>query len=114
MTVEEMAKHIYRVMRALNLEFGVDYPEWHLATDDQKTTFIDGVQFHLDRPSIGPEETHDWWMQDKAAKGWTFGTVKDVALKQHPSMIPYKELSELERGKDVIFIEMCRIFGEMR
>jgi hypothetical protein len=109
MTVEQIARNIYTVIRALNLEFGKEYPEWDLATDDQQTTFIDGVRFHLENPELTPKETHDWWMQDKAAKGWTYGPVKNEAAKQHPSMVPYEELSELERGKDVVFIELCRV-----
>lgn len=109
MTVEHIARNIYTVIRALNLEFGKEYPEWDLATDDQQTTFIDGVRFHLENPELTPKETHDWWMQDKAAKGWMYGPVKNEAAKQHPSMVPYEELSELERGKDVVFIELCRV-----
>lgn len=114
MTDEQIAQHIYQVIRALNLECGVPYPRWESAPEENKTTFINGVRYHLDNPEITPAETHDWWMQDKAEKGWTYGEVKNEDLKQHPSMVPFSLLSDLERGKDVIFIELCRIFGQMR
>ena len=105
-----IASRIYMVMRMLNLDCCVPYPTWDEATEDQRTTFIDGVKFHLAYPKLTPKQTHDWWMRDKAAKGWTYGPVKDEAAKQHPSMVPYEELSAMERGKDVIFSEMCRMY----
>lgn len=105
-----IASRIYSVMRMLNLDCCVPYPTWDEATEDQRTTFIDGVKFHLAYPNLTPQQTHDWWTRDKAAKGWTYGPVKDEAAKQHPSMVPYEELSAMERGKDVIFSEMCRMY----
>jgi hypothetical protein len=111
--VRAIAVRIYSVIRALNNEFGKLYPAWEHAGDDQQTTFIEGVRFHLNNPDMTPKETHDWWMEDKAAKGWTYGPVKDEVAKHHPSMIPYEDLSELERGKDVVFIELCRILSSL-
>ena len=43
---------------------------------------------------------HLRWSWEKRLNGWTFDNIKDEKKKTHPSLIPYSELSESEKGKD--------------
>ena len=44
--------------------------------------------------------THEVWAAARIADGWTFGPRRDDALRQHPCLVPYEELSEEERAYD--------------
>lgn len=46
------------------------------------------------------ESTHDNWALGRMADGWTFGPSRDDELKHHPGLIPYSELSEMEKDYD--------------
>lgn len=43
---------------------------------------------------------HEVWAAGRIADGWTWGPVRDDALKHHPCLIPYEELPESEREYD--------------
>lgn len=75
-----------------------DAPEW------QRVSAINGVQFHLDNPGSSPSASHENWLREKQATGWTYGPVKDVDAKTHPCYMPYDELPEAQRRKDALFI----------
>ena len=49
-----------------------------------------------------PEQQHEAWMNERRAAGWTFGPVKDAAAKTHPCLVPYDELPQAQRAKDVL------------
>jgi len=46
------------------------------------------------------KNVHEVWAKNRIAEGWTYGTVRDDALKQHPCLVPYEELPESEREYD--------------
>ena len=46
------------------------------------------------------KNTHEVWAAARIADGWTFGPRRDDALRQHPCLVPYEELSEEERAYD--------------
>ena len=43
---------------------------------------------------------HEVWATGRIAGGWTYGPKRDDALKQHPGLVPYDELSEEEKDYD--------------
>lgn len=43
---------------------------------------------------------HAGWMAEKIESGWNYGPQRDDAAKVHPSIIPYADLSEVEKEKD--------------
>lgn len=81
---------------------------WEDAPDWQRTSAINGVQFHLDNPLTNPIDSHDNWMREKLADGWKYGPVKDPDKKEHPCIKPYHELPEEQRLKDRLFIGIVR------
>jgi hypothetical protein len=46
------------------------------------------------------EAEHNGWMHQRAQNGWYWAATRDDAAKQHPSMVPYAQLSEPEKEKD--------------
>jgi len=69
---------------------------------DQFNSLVNGVQFRLDNPDATPEQNHENWMKAKTAQGWKLGPVKDVEKKEHPDIIPYDELPDVEKMKDTL------------
>lgn len=46
------------------------------------------------------ENVHDVWAEGRIKEGWTYGRERDDRLKTHPCLVPYSELSELEKAYD--------------
>jgi RyR domain len=46
------------------------------------------------------ENAHDIWARQRLAAGWTWGPRRDEDKKEHPSLVPYKELPESEKEYD--------------
>jgi hypothetical protein len=73
---------------------------------DQLESLMDGVDY-LERyhneygryPS--PAENHENWMRMKIAQGWVQGEVKDFEKKTHPDLVPFIDLPEIEKRKDI-------------
>jgi hypothetical protein len=43
------------------------------------------------------ENVHEVWAQRRMAEGWRYGPRRDEVKKEHPNLIPYKDLSESEK-----------------
>ena len=46
------------------------------------------------------KNVHEVWAQSRMEQGWTYGEKRSDALKQHPCLIPYEELPEVEKAYD--------------
>lgn len=46
------------------------------------------------------ENVHEVWAQSRISQGWTYGAERSDALKQHPCLVPYNELPEVEKAYD--------------
>ena len=46
------------------------------------------------------ENVHEVWSRGRIAEGWTYGPVRDDALKQTPCLVPYDELPDSEKEYD--------------
>jgi hypothetical protein len=46
------------------------------------------------------ENAHEVWGQRRMADGWRYGPLRDEAKKEHPSLVPYKDLPEEEKEYD--------------
>ena len=46
------------------------------------------------------EHAHEIWARQRLADGWTYGPNRNDAEKQHPSLVPYGDLSESEKQYD--------------
>jgi hypothetical protein len=61
------------------------------------------VAFQLENPQAPASASHDSWLAAKAADGWKYAPMKDVAKKEHPCFVPYGELPIEQRRKDYLF-----------
>ena len=46
------------------------------------------------------KNVHEVWAQNRMEQGWEYGTERSDDLKQHPCLIPYEELPEVEKAYD--------------
>ena len=46
------------------------------------------------------ENVHEVWAQSRISQGWTYGAERNDSLKQHPCLVPYNELPEVEKAYD--------------
>ena len=55
------------------------------------------LETHIEAAAI---VEHAGWMAEKLGSGWKYGPERNDAAKVHPSLIPYADLSEVEKEKD--------------
>jgi hypothetical protein len=107
-TEEHIAFVAHEVNRAYCAAIGdSSQPAWEKAPRWQKDSAIEGVRAHLQHPRT-PEESHQLWLDHKAADGWKYGPVKDPDKKEHPCFVPYAELPAEQRVKDHLFAAVVR------
>lgn len=101
--IETLAKICHEANKAYCESMGdTSQQPWDKAPDWQKESARNGVRFHL-ASHREPFESHESWMREKKASGWTHGPVKDETKKTHPCMVPYKDLPLEQRMKDFLF-----------
>lgn len=104
MRVEEIAKVCHEVNKAYCEALGdMSQQSWEEAPEWQKSSAINGVEFHLANPTAGPDSSHVSWMNQKTEEGWKYGPVKDVEKKEHPCYVPYDQLPTEQKAKDYLF-----------
>lgn len=103
--IENAARLAHEVNRTYCEHLG-DYsqPVWDDAPEWQKASARNGAEHRLDRPFSTPEESHENWYVHKLDEGWVWGPVKDVEAKEHPCMVPYRDLPAEQRAKDYLFV----------
>jgi hypothetical protein len=76
---------------------------WEEAAQWQRDSAVKGVEFARANPDAPASAQHDAWSRDKIADGWTYGSAKDAEKKTHPCLVPFYDLPEFQRAKDVLF-----------
>lgn len=46
------------------------------------------------------KNVHENWSKKRMDEGWTYGEVRDDNHKHHPCLVPYEELSNIEKAYD--------------
>lgn len=107
--IEAIAKVCHQANKAVCVAFGdMSQPEWADAPEWQRTSAIKGVQFVIDNPNAPPSASHESWLAEKAATGWSYGPEKDPERKRHPCFVPYDQLPPDQRAKDHVFCAIVR------
>lgn len=89
---KESRNYMVRVLRS-----AADYEPQPLNLDDIVLT--DDL---LELQEAIAENAHEVWAAARKQEGWTYGKVRNDALKQHPDMLPYSALSDSEKEYDRI------------
>ncbi|MBO6075040.1 MAG: Ryanodine receptor Ryr [Paludibacteraceae bacterium] len=77
------------------LRSAADYEPQPLNLDDMVLT-----EDLLELQEAIAENAHEVWAAARKAEGWTYGAVRNDALKQHPDMLPYSALPDSEKEYD--------------
>ena len=104
MNIEKIAKTCHQVNKAI-CESMDDFSQkdWSEAADWQKQSAIKGVQFTIDNPNATAEDQHNAWVADKLKNGWIYGEIKDETLKTHHCLVPFNDLPQHQKAKDMAF-----------
>ena len=46
------------------------------------------------------KNVHEVWAQNRINEGWKYGDERNDELKQHPCLVPYENLPEVEKDYD--------------
>jgi len=76
-------------------------PYNEVANIDQMKSLLDGIAFADEHPDMTPEQNHDNWMKMKVSQGWKYGPIKDFEKKEHPDLVPFDQLPDIEKRKDI-------------
>lgn len=83
---------------------------WNEREEPFKKQFRDVIVRQCsEQRSRSPEELHGSWMQAYFAMGWQYGEQYSREKKTHPDLVPYRDLGQLERDKDAVFVALCEI-----
>jgi len=66
------------------------------------TTNIALNEEQLELVELLAKNNHEIWARQRLRDGWTYGPERNDPRKEHPSLIPYEELSDSERAYDEI------------
>jgi hypothetical protein len=100
--IEAVGRAVHEVNRAYCISVGdTSQVSWEEAPQWQRDSVLPQVLAVLNGAT--PKKLHDMWMQHKKQSGWKYGPVKDAEKKEHPCMMPYNDLPEIEKVKDMLF-----------
>jgi hypothetical protein len=54
----------------------------------------------LELTELLARHVHETWVRMRLDEGWTFGPKRDDDRREHPSLIPYAELPDIEKEID--------------
>lgn len=46
------------------------------------------------------KNTHEVWARQRLSEGWRYGPRRDDTRKEHPCLVPYEQLSDVEKEYD--------------
>lgn len=103
-TAEAVARICHEANRAYCQSIGdLSQLPWEQCPDWQCRSAINGVKFHLANPLANASASHESWLEEKRANGWTYGPVKDPEKKTHPCFVPFTALPVEQQAKDMLF-----------
>ena len=109
---DRRAEFVYEGARiaALAAQAPIVPEPWSEREDDFKSQCRDVIEKQCSPArSSSPEQLHDDWVVAYLKNGWKYGPVRDREKREHPDMVPYNELGQLERDKDDVFVALCEI-----
>ena len=107
----DIARLVHAVVREYNIVHGVpgDNFVWFDMDPDYRRSIEDAVLEEMRNPTKEPDESHKKWLKARSDDGWVYGPVKNQAKKEHPCMVPYEELPEVQQYKDILFVTMVAL-----
>ena len=87
-------------------------PDWNISFDDEttenKNMLYEFIQNIIKNPDITGEKIHNDWANYKIKNGWKYGRQTDRKNKIHNCLIPFDELTPLQKLKDDVIITIIK------
>lgn len=84
-------------------------PDWDNVSAEKQEVLEICAKRILEHPSsYSPERAHEDWMTQMLVRGWSWGERANEEKKQHPAMLPFRELKPVEQIHGHIFVAVCR------
>ena len=102
--IERRAEFVYNAARLAAIAAGAPIipVTWNEREDPFRHQFLAVIDRQCGpQRSNSPEELHGSWMQSYFALGWVYGDTYSRERKVHPDLVPYAQLGQLERDKDL-------------
>ena len=110
-TIEACARAAHEANRAYCIAIGDNSQQpWDEAPEWQRTSARNGVVGVINGNT--PEQSHESWLAEKRATGWSYGPVKDPEKRTHPCFVPYDELPPEQRGKDELYVAVVTAMAD--
>ena len=108
MTLEQIAEMAHETNRLYChvIKDGMQKVPWAELSSSEQVGLIHAVKAVT--KDATPEGQHLQWMNAKKSDGWVHGRTLDRVRKIHPDMVPYPELSETQKTKDVLFLAVVK------
>lgn len=76
-------------------------PFWHELAPDawQREDTVRQVARLRRDPAATPKAEHEAWMQARTDEGWTYGQERDTERKRNPLLVPWEQLSFVQRAR---------------
>lgn len=112
LNIELIARVVHQANRVMQLAAGEEElsPKWDEAPEWQTESSIEGVKSAL--AGVTPVTLHELWSKKKLNEGWVYGEVKDPEKKTHPCLVPYLQLPQEQKIKDLLFLEIVKAFRD--
>jgi hypothetical protein len=111
--VKDLAQIVHEVNRAFCESIGDNSQKpWSEAPEYNHHSAMAAVRAICDCPTLSPDDVHKIWIETKKSDGWKYGPTKDKDKMTHPSMIPYAELSSVEKYKDWLVLYVTKSYAD--
>jgi hypothetical protein len=79
-----------------------EMPQWEVAPQWMKDSTLNMVAHLIENPDWSAEDIHEKWLERRQHEGWVYGPEKNMAAKTSPWVVPYAELPETQKRKDIL------------
>ena len=114
MEYHDIAEIVHATVRQYNIVHEVpgDNFEWDDMDESYRESIEKAVKDEMETPTKEPDESHKKWLKAREDDGWVYGPLKDQEKKQHPCMVPFEELPEVQQYKDILFVTMVALLKQ--
>lgn len=112
--VYDMARAVHEINRHYNkLLMDREDPTWDDLSDEEKNRRTELLSETIpDLKGISAKKMHDMWVKQQAREGWKFGETYDKKKKTHPCIVDWKDLPDLEKAKDAMYLAVIKAMAE--